>query len=98
MVELLPEIDVVKDDPFNSSPTDPGLMGPQALQQYQSDGQIQSAKAKTPLVSPFSGCTGSFIDLSKLPEKIWYMLALLRSKLVFSSSNDSLKFIQTAYA
>lgn len=98
MVELLPEIDVVKDDPFNSSPTDPGLMGPQALQQYQSDGQIQSAKAKTPLVSPFSGCTGSFIDLSNLPDKIWCILALLCSKLVSSSSSDSLKCFQTIRA
>ena len=50
VVELLPEIDVVKDDPFNSSPTNPGLMGPQALQQFQSNGEIQSVKAKTPLV------------------------------------------------
>ena len=32
VVDLLPMIDVVPEDPFNSSPTDPKLMGPEALQ------------------------------------------------------------------
>ena len=51
MVDLLPEIDVVKDDPFNSSPTEPGLMGPQALLQYQDDEALEAVRAKTPLVT-----------------------------------------------
>ena len=31
LVDLLPLIDVVKDDPFMSSPTDPNLMSPDVL-------------------------------------------------------------------
>ena len=51
MVDLLPEIDVVPDDPFNSSPTDTNLMGPGALQAHRSGEKLPSGKAKTPLVS-----------------------------------------------
>ena len=51
MVDLLPEIDVVPDDPFNSSPTDTNMMGPGALQVYRSGEKLPSGKAKTPLVS-----------------------------------------------
>lgn len=51
MVDLLPEIDVVPDDPFNSSPTDPNLMGPVALQMYRNGQELPSGHAKTPLVS-----------------------------------------------
>ena len=51
MVDLLPEIDVVPDDPFNSSPTDPSLMGPGALQMYRTGEKLPAGRAKTPLVS-----------------------------------------------
>lgn len=51
MVDLLPEIDVVPDDPFNSSPTDTNLMGPSALQVHRSGEKLPSGRAKTPLVS-----------------------------------------------
>ena len=50
MVDLLPEIDVVPDDPFNSSPTDTNLMGPGALQMYRTGEKLPSGRAKTPLV------------------------------------------------
>ena len=53
MVDLLPDIDVVPDDPFNSSPTDPNLMGPVALQSFKDDEQLPSGRAKTPLVHDF---------------------------------------------
>jgi Mg-chelatase subunit ChlI len=33
--DLLPEIDIVEGDAFNSSPTDPQLMGPEALEAYR---------------------------------------------------------------
>ena len=33
--DLLPEIDVVEGDAFNSSPTDPQLMGPEALEAFK---------------------------------------------------------------
>lgn len=60
MVDLLPEIDVVPDDPFNSSPTDTNLMGPGALQVYRSGDKLPSGKAKTPLVSLLcTACLGS---------------------------------------
>lgn len=50
MIELLPEIDLVEDDPFNSSPSDPALMGPQVLQRFQSGEEIPAFRGKTPLV------------------------------------------------
>ena len=52
MVDLLPEIDVVPDDPFNSSPTDTNLMGPTALQAYRNGDPLPTGRAKTPLVLP----------------------------------------------
>ncbi|KAL3154738.1 Bifunctional NAD(P)H-hydrate repair enzyme [Trebouxia sp. C0009 RCD-2024] len=57
MVDLLPEIDVVPDDPFNSSPTDTNLMGPSALQVYRSGEKLPSGRAKTPLVELPLGAT-----------------------------------------
>ena len=60
MVDLLPEIDVVPDDPFNSSPTDTNLMGPGVLQTYLSGEKLPAGRAKTPLVSyAFYQCTWS---------------------------------------
>jgi magnesium chelatase subunit I len=56
MVELLPEIDVIEDDSFNSSPTNPQLMGPDALLRYMAGETLPSSRAKTPLVGPQSGC------------------------------------------
>ena len=35
LIQLLPEIDVVKGDVFNSSPTYPQLMGPDAGETFQ---------------------------------------------------------------
>lgn len=53
MVDLLPEIEVVPGDPFNSSPTDTNLMGPGALQMYRTGEKLPKGQAKTPLVSTF---------------------------------------------
>jgi Mg-chelatase subunit ChlI len=50
VVDLLPDIDVVVDDPFNSSPTDPKLMGPDALQRFRAGEKLPSTKIRTPLV------------------------------------------------
>ena len=50
MVEMLPSIEVVPDDAFNSSPTDPKMMGPDALQRFRDGQQLPSASAPTPLV------------------------------------------------
>ncbi len=57
IVDLLPEIDVVPGDDFNSSPTDSKLMGPDVLQRFASGETLPSAKAKTPLVELPLGAT-----------------------------------------
>ena len=51
LVDLLPEIDVVEGDSFNSDPFDPKLMGPDALERYRRGETLPSIKARTPLVS-----------------------------------------------
>ena len=50
MVDLLPEIDIVADDSFNSSPSDPKLMGPEALERFNRGEELPVARVKTPLV------------------------------------------------
>jgi hypothetical protein len=50
MVDLLPEIEVVEGDEFNSHPDDTKLMGPDALQRFQAGEQLPRARIKTPLV------------------------------------------------
>jgi len=50
VADLLPEMEVVEGDPFNSSPTDPKLMGPDALQRLRQGEKLPSVTAKTPLV------------------------------------------------
>ena len=50
MQDLLPNIPVVKDDPFNSDPTDPNLMGPDARIRFHQGEKLPVAEIKTPLV------------------------------------------------
>lgn len=50
MVDLLPEIEVVAEDAFNSHPTDPKLMGPDALQRFRNCELLPAVRVKTPLV------------------------------------------------
>ena len=50
MVEMLPKISVVAEDAFNSSPTDPNLMGPDALKRFRNGEQLRAAQIPTPLV------------------------------------------------
>eukprot|EP00195_Chlamydomonas_chlamydogama_P003787 CAMPEP_0202920518 /NCGR_PEP_ID=MMETSP1392-20130828/76896_1 /ASSEMBLY_ACC=CAM_ASM_000868 /TAXON_ID=225041 /ORGANISM="Chlamydomonas chlamydogama, Strain SAG 11-48b" /LENGTH=475 /DNA_ID=CAMNT_0049614015 /DNA_START=47 /DNA_END=1475 /DNA_ORIENTATION=- len=57
MVDLLPELDVVENDPFNSDPYDPKLMGPDALMRYRNGEKLPVGKAKTPLVELPLGAT-----------------------------------------
>lgn len=51
MADLLPEIDVVKDDPFNSDPRDPKNMGPNALMAWRRGDTLAIQRIRTPLVS-----------------------------------------------
>ncbi|KAL4434009.1 hypothetical protein ABPG75_000450 [Micractinium tetrahymenae] len=57
LVDLLPMIDVVQDDPFNSSPTDPKLMGPDALARYAKGEKLPATQMRTPLVELPLGAT-----------------------------------------
>lgn len=50
MVEMLPEIEVVEDDAFNSDPKDPKNMGPDALQRLKDGEALPVAHVPTPLV------------------------------------------------
>ena len=50
LVDLLPEMDVVEGDAFNSSPTDPKLMGPDVLMRWRRGEKLPAFKARTPLV------------------------------------------------
>lgn len=57
LVDLLPMIDVVVDDPFNSSPTDPKLMGPYALERARAGETLPGTQMRTPLVELPLGAT-----------------------------------------
>ena len=50
MVEMLPSIEVVADDGFNSDPADPKNMGPDALLRYKAGESLPTASLPTPLV------------------------------------------------
>jgi hypothetical protein len=68
MVDLLPDIEVVVDDPFNSHPTDPKLMGPDALQRFRMGEKLPSTRIRTPLVC---GCSSEMLSRLCL---IWAVL------------------------
>lgn len=51
LVDLLPQMEVVEGDPFNSHPTNTALMGPDALDSFQSGRNLTIAEVSTPLVS-----------------------------------------------
>jgi hypothetical protein len=44
-------MEVIEGDPFNSSPTDPKMMGPDALARFRAGEKLPAVTAKTPLVS-----------------------------------------------
>lgn len=50
LIDLLPTIDVVEGDAFNSHPTDPKLMGPGALERFRKGEKLPAGKMRTPLV------------------------------------------------
>lgn len=57
LVDMLPMIDVVVEDPFNSSPSDPKQMGPEALTRYRRGESLPSTEIRTPLVELPLGAT-----------------------------------------
>jgi magnesium chelatase subunit I len=57
LADLLPEIEVVADDPFNSHPTDPDLMGDEVRQQVQQGTEVEVVKKKVIMVDLPLGAT-----------------------------------------
>ncbi|EFJ50578.1 hypothetical protein VOLCADRAFT_103792 [Volvox carteri f. nagariensis] len=57
LVDLLPLISVVEGDPFNSSPTDPKVMGPDVLDRWQRGEKLPTTQIRTPLVELPLGAT-----------------------------------------
>jgi magnesium chelatase subunit I len=57
LADLLPEIDVVADDPFNSHPSDPDMMGDAVRQQLQEGAEISVVKKKVSMVDLPLGAT-----------------------------------------
>jgi hypothetical protein len=51
LAELLPDIEVVKGDQFNSHPTDTKLMGPDALERFRRGEKLPAVTMRTPLAS-----------------------------------------------
>jgi len=57
IADLLPEIEIVKDDPFNSHPTNPELMNSAVLQQFQNNGVLETELINIPMVDLPLGAT-----------------------------------------
>jgi len=57
LADLLPEITVVADDPFNSDPNDPDIMSDAVRQQLEQQAEIPVAKKKVPMVDLPLGAT-----------------------------------------
>ena len=57
LADLLPEIETIGNDPFNSHPSDPDLMGDEARQQLENGTEISTAHIKVPMVDLPLGAT-----------------------------------------
>ena len=57
LADLLPEIDVVADDPFNSHPTDPEIMGDEVRAFIEQGNTVTIAKKKVQMVDLPLGAT-----------------------------------------
>ena len=57
IADLLPEIAIVRDDAFNSHPTNPELMSSEILTQFQNNGTIETELIKIPMVDLPLGAT-----------------------------------------
>lgn len=57
LVDILPEIDVVPEDPFNSSPTDPEFMSETIREMFERGESLPSAKKKVPMIDLPLGAT-----------------------------------------
>lgn len=57
IADLLPEIDIIRDDAFNSHPTNPELMSSEILAQFQNDETMETEQIKIPMVDLPLGAT-----------------------------------------
>ncbi len=57
LADLLPEIEVVSDDPFNSDPSDPELMSDSIRQKRFNDESVSIARKKVPMIDLPLGAT-----------------------------------------
>ena len=57
IADLLPEIEIVKDDPFNSHPTNPELMNSSVLKQFQNNETLETELINIPMVDLPLGAT-----------------------------------------
>lgn len=57
IADLLPKIDIVKDDPFNSHPTDLELMSSDVLLRYRNNEKLETIDIKIPMVDLPLGAT-----------------------------------------
>ena len=57
IADLLPKIEIVKDDPFNSHPTDLELMSADVLAEYKNDVTLRTEQIKIPMVDLPLGAT-----------------------------------------
>jgi magnesium chelatase ATPase subunit I len=57
LVHVLPDLEVVPGDPFNSSPSDPSLMSSDILARFRAGEKLASTKRATPLVELPLGAT-----------------------------------------
>ena len=57
IADLLPKIDIVKDDPFNSHPNDLELMSAEVLDRYRNDEKLETEGIKIPMIDLPLGAT-----------------------------------------
>jgi magnesium chelatase subunit I len=57
IADLLPKIEIVKDDPFNSHPTDLELMSADVMKEYQNETILDTEQIKIPMVDLPLGAT-----------------------------------------
>nr|YP_009540895.1 chlorophyll biosynthesis [Lepocinclis tripteris]AYQ93365.1 chlorophyll biosynthesis [Lepocinclis tripteris] len=57
LIDLLPPIEVVENDPYNSDPQDPELMSSEVLEKIKKKEQLSIIKVKTPMVDLPLGAT-----------------------------------------
>ena len=61
IADLLPKIEIVKDDPFNSHPTDLELMGADVMKEYQNETVFDTEQIKIPMVDLPLGATSQIL-------------------------------------